>query len=252
MLAQAAVERAYREAAIKRIGDVPTVDEYNEGLDRLNGFLDSLFGAEIGALLTDVQVPIIQRTTDNPNADFNQPFPLNLSSFDQPSGALEANTVDQYVLAPNSRVLWRGTSNTTVFLPQYPGDGARVSVVNTGATATLTLDGNGRRIAGANTATFTANITYFYRADLGEWIALAPLSLTTTLPLPAEFHRLIICGTAISLTALDEINPTTGTMFMYERLLKRCKERYFQRQAVTPGGQYLVESDQAYDYGLYL
>lgn len=255
MLVQQAIDRAYREAAIKRIGDIPTVDEYNEGLDRLNNFLDSLFGAEIGALLTDVQVPIIQRTTNNPSVLFNQPFPLSASNFDQASGMLESNTVDQYVLANNSRVLNRITTPTTVYFPQNPNDGSRVEIVNTGATVNMTLDGNGRRINGANTAQFgstTSSITYFYRADLGNWIPLVNLSLTDELPLPSAFDGLIIRGTAIALTALDEIPPTTGTMFMYERLLKRCKERYFQREAVTPGGQYLPESDQAYDHGLYL
>ncbi len=253
MLAQAAVERAYREAAIKRIGDVPTADEYTEGLDRLNGFLDSLFGAEIGRLLTDVQVPLVQRTADQPDAGFHQPFPLNLSNVDQPIGALETLSVNQFVLPPNTRLLWRGTGATTVFFPSNPEDGARVEVVDTGASATLTLNGNGRRINGQNTlsvAPSTPSATYFYRADLANWIPIAPLTLTDTLPLPAAFDRLIICGTAISLTALDEIKPTTGTTFMYERLLKRCRERYTQRQAVSPGGQNLVSADQAYEYGL--
>lgn len=103
MLAQQAIERAYREAAIKRLGTVPTADEYTEGLDRLNGFLDSLFGAEIGENLTDVQVPLRQRTTNDPNANFNQGFPSNLTTIDQPIGAVEDTSVDQYVLAPNSR-----------------------------------------------------------------------------------------------------------------------------------------------------
>lgn len=251
MLVQQAIDRAYREAAIKRIGDVPTVDEYTEGLDRLNGFLNSLFGAEIGQLLTDVQVPLRQRTTNDPNANFNQGFPSSLTAIDQPIGAVEDTSVDQYVLAPNTRVLWRGTSNTTVYFPQNPGDGARVAIVDTGASATLTLDGNGRRINGANTQTFALDTTYFYRADLGEWKPIIEeLTLTDLLPLPAAFDRLVICGTAISLTGLDEIKPTAGTMFMYDRLLKRCKERYYQRESVTPGGQYLVGSDQSYEYAV--
>ena len=253
MLAQAAVERAYREAAIKRIGDVPTADEYTEGLDRLNGFLDSLFGADIGRLLTDVQVPLVQRTANQPNADFHQGFPDNLSNLDQPLTAMETRSIGERVLPSNSRILWRGTSDETVFFPQYPEDGARMAVVNTGATATLTLNGNGRLINAANTVTLAPGfppVTYFYRADLANWTPLAQLTLTDTLPLPAEFNRLAICGTAISLTALDEIKPTEGTMFMFNRLMKRCKERYLQRQSVSPGGQYLVNADQAYEYGL--
>lgn len=251
MLVQQAIDRAYREAAIKRIGDTPTVDEYNEGLDRLNGFVDSLFGAEIGTLLTDVQIPLLQRTATNPNANFNQGFPSNLTGLDQPIGAMEDSRVEQYVLTPNSRVLNRITAPTTAFFPQYPQDGARVAVVNTGASATLTLDGNGRRINGADTQAFlttSPNVTYFYRADLGEWKPIANLALTDELPLPSEFDRLIIGGTAISLTALDEIQPTSGMMFMYDRLLKRCKERYYQRVSVTPGGQYLANSEQTFDF----
>ncbi len=253
MLASAAVTRAYREAAIRPIGTTPTTDEFEEGLDRLNGFLDSLFGAEIGQLLTDVQVPLIQRTAESARANFNLPFPNSLTNFDQLPAQYEQTVVDQFVLAPNSRVLWRGTDATTVFFPQYPGDGARVEIVNTGASATLTLDGNGRRINGSDQATFLdsdTRVTYFYRADLGDWKPITQLTLTDELPLPAEFDRLIICGTAISLTALDEINPSSGTMFMYERLLKRCKERYFQRGAVSMGGQNLVPTEQSYDYSV--
>lgn len=253
MLAQAAVERAYREAAIKRIGDVPNADEYTEGLDRLNGFLASLFGAEIGRLLTDVQAPLVQRAADQPSAEFHQNFPDNLSNLDQPIGAMETLMAGQRVLPPNSRILWRGTAPDTLFFPQAPEDGARMSIVDTGASAPLTLNGNGRRINGTNTAIFAPGaptVTYFYRADLANWIPLIDLTLTDALPLPPEFNRLIICGTAISLTALDEIKPTEGTLFMFNRLLKRCKERYLQRQSVTPGGQYLVNSDQAFEYGL--
>ena len=131
MLASEAIQRAYREAAIKPIGAIPTADEYTEGLDRLNGFLDSLFGAEIGQILNDVQVPQVQRTAMDPNANFGQPFPLSLTGIDQP-GVMEDSAPTQYVITPNSRVLWRGTVATTVFFPQQPGDGARMQIVNTG------------------------------------------------------------------------------------------------------------------------
>lgn len=254
MLAQEAVERAYREAAIKRIGATFTTAELNEGLDRLNGFLDSLFGAEIGELLTDVQVPQIQRATINPHANFNQGFPLNATTLDQP-GMVEDSAPTEYVLANNSRVLWRGTTPTTVYFPQNPNDGSRIAIVPTGPTANLTLNGNGRHILSGNTVVRppnNAHITYFYRADRGDWLPLGQLALTDELPLPAEFNRLIICGTAISLTALDQLEPSTGTMFTYNRLLRRCKERYYQRQAVTPGGQNLPQADQAFDsFGFY-
>ena len=38
-------------------------------------------------------------------------------------------------------------------------------------------------------------------------------------------------------------------MFSYERLLRRAKERYFQREQVAQGGQYVVPSYQSTDLG---
>lgn len=253
MIAQQIIDRAYREAAIKRLGDRPNVEEYNEGLDRLNGFLASLFGAEIGRILTDVQIPALQRTANAPSSDFHQPFPLSASNFDQPIGVVESSSAPTFLPPPNSRILWRGTTPTTVYFPQYPEDGARMALVDTGSTASLTIDANGRSLNGALTVTLDpgfAGITYFYRADLATWIPLVTLDLSNESPLPAEFDRLLVCGTAISLTALDEINPTSGTMFMYNRLLSRCKERYMQRQSVSPGGQFIPETDLSYEWGI--
>ena len=253
MLAQEAVERAYREAAIKTINSPAfTTAELTEGLARLNGFLASLFGAEIGRLATDVQVPVFQRTATNPNADFHQGFPGNLTNTDQPVGAMEQRAESEYIVPPNSRILWRNPTDLTVFLPQYPTDGAQIEAVNTGGAGTLTLDGNGRLVEGANTLVLAPGFApkrLFYRADLGNWIPLAPLTLTSETPLPPEFDDLLVSGTAIRLTGLDEIEPTAGTMFIFNRLMKRCKERYTQRQSVSPGGQYIPNSLQSYDMG---
>jgi hypothetical protein len=254
MLAQAAVERAYREAAIKRIGATYTADELAEGLDRLNGFLFSLFGGEISEVLFDWQVPNVQRSTTNPADPIVFSYPQNLSTFDQPGGpGGDVTEQGQITIPANTRVVWRGSTATTVYLPEYPGDGARVGLADVGSSATLTLDANGRQIEGAATKVITspaAAAEWFYRADLGEWIPITELALTDSLPLPAGFDRLIICGTAIALTGLDQIEPTTGTMITYNRLLKLCKQRYTQRANTTYGGQNLPAADQSFDtYG---
>ncbi len=251
MLAQQAIARAYREAAIKPIGTVPTVEEYTEGLERLNGFLDSLFGAEISEQLSDIQVPRNLRATTNAADPIALSYPDNLTAFNQPGEpASQANDTGQVTIPPNSRIVWGGTTATTIYLPEYPQDGARLALASVGATATLTLNANGRLIEGATTRAIPTTTTtgeWFYRADTANWVAIAPLELTSESPLPATFDRLLVTGTAIALTALDEIKVSSGTMFTYERLLKLCKQRYAQNANTTYGGQNLVPSDQAYD-----
>ncbi len=249
MLASTAVARAYREAAIKAIGTTPTDDENDEGLSRLNGFLFSLFGAEIGENLSDWQVPAAQRTSTAPANNVALPYPANLASTYQQYAPANYPDTDVSNPPPNSRVIWRGAAPTTVYFPEYPADGARMSVADTGATAELTLSGNGRMIGGAASVVLPAPVaaaTWFYRADLGNWIPLAALALTDELPLPSEFDDLAITGTAIRLTALDEIDPRSGTMMIHDRLMKRCAERYHQPGTIVYGGEQLRMSGQEY------
>lgn len=251
MLASDAISRAYREAAIKPIGTIPSVDEFNEGLDRLNGFLFSLLSEEIGEKLSDVQVPNNLRATAQSANPINIAYPDNIGNFHQPFSPGEAAEPTVYNLAPNSRVIWRGTTAATVYLPEYPSDGCRIGFADVGSTAALTINANGRKIEGAATKVVASGASpaeWFYRADLGEWIVLRNLELTDSLPLPQGFDRLLICGTAIALTGLDEINPTTGTMTTYTRLLKLCKSRYAQAGMTTGGGENVPSSVQAFGW----
>jgi hypothetical protein len=251
MLASDAVSYAYREAAIKRIGSTLTADELAEGLRRLNGFLFSLFSAEIGEKLVDVQVPQNQRATTQSANAYNIAYPANIDRFSEmgsPGFAAEPNVFN---LPGNSRIIWKGTAPTTVYLPEYPNDGARVAFADVGSTATLTIHANGRKIENAasiTVATASAPAEWFYRADLGDWISLSPLVAADTTPLPQEFDDLLVSGTAIRLTALDQIKPTDGTMFIYDRLLKRCKQRYAQHVNTSAGGEFLVPSVQSFDF----
>lgn len=254
MLASRAIERAYREAAITARGAGLSEVEYTEGLDRLNGFIASLFAGEIGQLLSDWQVPANLRTAPYAANNIALPFPQNTTSLDQPFVSTEqpAPLREQYPPA-NSRVLWGGNADTIIYLPQYPADGARMEFVNVGSTATLTVLGNGRRISGAASLSFASNavpVLLFYRADLGSWLPIAPLGLNDESPLPAEFDDLLVAGTAIRLTALDEISPQSGTMFIYDRLLKRCSQRYRQPASQAYDSLALTPSDQPYSgYG---
>lgn len=249
MLISDAIARAYREAAIKRIGSTLTADETAEGLIRVNDFLFSLFSAEIGENLLDFPFPPNIRNTPYPADTLALQYPQNLSAFDQPLIPVTSTTADTTTLPQNVRILWRGTSAATIYMPEQPSDGARVAFADVGSTATLTLNGNGRKIAGSTTVSLTnatSPIEWFYRADLGSWIVLAQLATSDSSPLPAVYDALIVSGTAIRLTALDNIEPTKGTLFIYDRLLKKAKAQYKQHTNTTYGGQNLRPSYQGY------
>ena len=250
MLASEAVERAYREAAIKSVNSPSlTPFEYQEGLSRLNGFLLSLMGAEIGENLSDWNVPMQQRNTTFAANFTSIPFASSTNSFDQ-MGASAIGSRDISPYPPqNVRMLCRVESVTTVYLPEAPCDGARIDMIDTGCTDNILVMGNGRRIEGQNSQTLLPNFTnrrWFYRADLGNWIALQPLTLTDPLPLPVEFDDLLIAGTAIRLTGLDHIDPSSATMMIFNRLLKSAKQRYQQTAGVSSGGQNMPTTRQAY------
>lgn len=250
MLASRIIERAYREAAIKAIGDGLSQNEYAEGLDRLNGFISSLFGGEIGQNLADWQVPGALRTADAPTNNLALPYPQNLSVLGQPFSPQETPS-NLFVFYPpaNVRIVWGGQQAASVYLPEYPSDGARIEIVNAGSPAALSVLGNGRRIDGGASLTFAPNaapLTLFYRADLANWLPIRPLTLTDDHPLAPEFDELLVAGTAIRLTALDEISPQSGTMFIYDRLLKRCKQRYFQPGTAAPNAESLHPTEQPY------
>lgn len=256
MLAQEAVERAYREAAIKTVNSPAfTAPELTEGLARLNGFLASLFGAEIGENLAEWAIPTVKRTAPMSADPVALPFPSNQSDFDQTwpvpdGGGAAPNSGYAFIPPQNSRVLWRNPTAGTVYLPQNPSDGARMAFVDVASGGDLTIDGNGRLVGNALSVTLNpgfAGRTYFYRSDLAAWVEIAPLTLTDTTPLPPEFDDLLVAGTAIRLTGLDEIDPTAGTMFIYNRLLARCKQRYAQRAPTSYGGQDLPRSEQNFN-----
>ena len=249
MLASVAVTRAYREAAITAVGTALTPDEMSEGIDRLNGFLFSLFASDIGENLMEWQVPQQLRRSPYVTDAIALGFPNSVNGYNQPFGPAPGAQDISSQPPPNVRLMCRVTAPTTVFFPEQPSDGARMAYVDLGSTWDVVLDGNGRLIEGATSITLapgSAPQNWFYRGDLGTWIPVATLTETDSLPLPPEFDDLLIAGTAIRLTGLDEIDPTSATMMIYNRLLKSAKDRYLQKGSTSFGGQNLPGSVQAF------
>ena len=250
MLVSEAVTYAYREANLRPIGSTPTTAEMSEGIYRLNALWEAFKGGEIGEQLSDWNLPTVQRTATQ-NTDFmNLDYSDNLTAFDQPgtSGNYGQNVGNWP--AQNSRIVSRITADTVLWFPQFPSDGAHMGYADNGASATLTIDANGRKIEGALTITLVAGSEpreWLYRADRAEWVLQEELIASSDLPLPREFNDLFVCGLAIRLCALDTVKPQDSTLAAYTKILKRAITQYRQRGQQSYGGQNIPNTMQSYD-----
>lgn len=234
------VGRAFREGNLIPIGTDPTAAELAEGVAALNGFVTALYGFDLGVELTDWPVPPPQRS-----APVAAQYPLAPPRADLPSAVWPYPPV-------NTRLTVSIATATTVYLPEKPNDGARMAVVDVGASATLTLNANGRKINSATTATFAAGasaVEYFYRADLGMWKTIATLVEADENPLPAKYDDLLICGTSMRLAPRFGKTSAAETIGVYGARLKSAKLQYKQPTPALVSIGELVRSTQSYQTG---
>lgn len=220
---------AYREANITAIGDTPTADEQAEGLDRLNGFLSSLFGQEIGTKMIDWPAPPAQTSPVDarwPRYPYDDKLPSDVWPYPP----------------ANARILASIAAATTMYFPSSPSPGARMSLTNVGSGAfPLTLNGNGRLIDGAATfvvadmSVFSGTTEWFYRDDTANWEPLAPLDLGDESPLPDMYDDLLVIGTAARLVTRHGRSLTEESLAMYRRQLTLVRARYQQTQEWPAG-----------------
>ncbi len=123
------ISAAYREGNIIAAGATPTSAEQTEALERLNRLVTGLYGAEMGEELTDWLIPAPQRTAAYA-ANYPQlPYPTDTSGDIFPLPFSEDPTVAIYPYAPkNSRIVFGNVTNTLYF-PESPQDGTRMSMV---------------------------------------------------------------------------------------------------------------------------
>lgn len=244
MLASEIVQAAFRENNLIAIGATPTTNELAEGLSRLNSFLDALFGHELGELVCDWPVPPPQRT-----APVTANYPL------APGGSSWADLpTDVWPYPPaNVRLMVSNTVLTTVYFQNMPGDGARMELIDLGMSAVLTLDGNGRLIEDSPTRTVAVGeadldpLVWLYRADLGNWIAIADLELFDDSPLPAAFDDLLITGTNLRLCPTQGKQPQPATVTTYADQLKKLKARYRQQMPMLTSRGEATPSRQTFN-----
>jgi hypothetical protein len=262
MLVSDAITRAYREGAIRPIGSgTPNTDELDEGLYRLNALWKGIRATALGEVIHDWQLPNKTRTAPYDANNINQFYPQNLSGFNQPSTGWDTGDDSaglgvlnhrQHYPPINCRILCKITgSDNTAYFPQFPYDGARMAIVDIGMTETLVIQGNGRLIDGSTSYNFTAGSTpmeWLYRADIANWVPIgSDLVLTDTLPLPPEFDDFFVCGTAIRLCALDQLDPQPPTTSAFALAEKKIMQRYYQPGIMSYGGQNAVPAMQNYN-----
>jgi len=204
---------AYRQSNLIAIGVEPTQIQESEALRYLNRLVKSVFGNEAGENL--------------------EALPLGRNEIDKPSGfPWYGDTPGGNFFIPlNKRLNLNLSAPTTVYLHPMPEDGARVAIVDVSknlATNPLTISGNGRLIEGnfnLTVNTNSANIEWFYRADLGDWQKISPLGILDTFPFPEEFDDLFILMLAFRLNPSYErqLDPQSG------EILRRSKTQFRAR-----------------------
>lgn len=216
-----------RESGILPVGEDADANMFEEGLRVLNRLYRSLFGAELGEPLKDVNYGLAGLS----NAYAEE---LDLSS-----------ELDSIYIPSNSRVILNISAPETLFLNPNPRDGCRVAIIDSKGnvgTYNVTVNANGRLIEGSSSVVLNTNGVqreWFYRADTGSWVKVADLVDGDVSPLPEEFDDLLTTHLAIRL------NPRYGAESGQEmvEVIKRIRRIFSAR--------YHQLSDQNSEIGLY-
>lgn len=236
------IQQAYREGNIIPVGASPGAGEATEALSRLNSLISGFYGAHMGELLSDWMVPQPQRT-----ATVSANYPQATGAAALPS------SVTSYP-PKNKRLVWTG-GDMSVWFPEKPDDGSRMALVQGSggaAGAVLTLDGNGRMIAGSSTQTFTNPVTaqqWLYRADLGDWLAVTTLLSTDDMVFPSDMDDLWIGLLAMRLSARYNKTLSPGTLHMVKQAQAAARARFKQSQDSVFGGANIPTTTQSFSEG---
>lgn len=255
-LASDIVQQGFRENNIVAVGAQPPAAMAAEGLQRLNSLIRGLYGTVMGELLQDWNVPSAQRTApvaaNYPQLPYPQGLDGNLLSL-----PVSYDTPD--IVSPypprNSRIVFAGTADTTVYFPEAPDDGSRMGVIQ-GATGpdgiVLTLDGNGRSIDGDKTFQATtplAHMRWLYRADIGDWRPMAQLVGTDEMPFSTDMDDFFRAALAISFAPGYDKTTSGETQNTYKAGMTAFRARYKQEGTTTYGAGQIPNSQQSYVSG---
>lgn len=226
---------AYRESGIIQKGTVPDADQMQEGLDKLLTIIENTFGEEVGGPLEDI--------------NYGDDGVANAYSVD----SNRELSIDNSYARSSYRLLVNSQAPKTVYLDPLPYDGARFSVIDVGgnfATAPLTLVADTRKIEGGSQVVLNQNGTnrdWLYRADLAEWVRVAPLTLDSQTPFPSQFDDYFVIKLATRLYPRYLVSTAQESLMHYRELQRKFRSRYATSQEMnseialirTRGNRYL-------------
>jgi hypothetical protein len=192
-----------------------------EGLDKLLTIISGVFGEEVGSLFQDVNY-------GNDGVEATYSLDSNREIF-----------IDNSYARPSYRLLVNSTSAKTVYLDPAPYDGARFAVIDVGmnfTTAPITIVADTRKIEGSKQVVLNTdgtNVSWFYRADLAEWIRVSPLDLDSNLPFPTEFDDYFIIKLATRLYPRYLVSTAAETMMHFRELQRKFRSRYSTSQEMN-------------------
>lgn len=227
------VERAFRETNMLALGQNPAPAQAAEAVEILAEVVASVYGFDAGERLN--------------------PFPYGQNNINSPPGfPFSQLPPGQWWLPLNCRLMLNLQETFLFDLHPMPEDGSRFGILdesNNLATYNVTVRGNGRRIDGATQLVVNQdgfNGEWFYRADLGEWKRVTPLTAADEFPFPPEFDTWFVTMLAMRLSPKYGRDITQATSAAMDRWHTLFKARYRQIiQKPSPLGL-LVRSKQAY------
>jgi hypothetical protein len=212
---------AYRESGIIQKSSLPDADKMQEGLDKLITIIDNMFGYEVGSLYQDINYGD-DGVTNGYSVDSNREV-----------------FIDTSYVRPSYRLLVNSTSAKTIFLDPNPYDGARVAVIDVGmnfTTAPITVNADTRKIEGGRTVTLNTDgqsASWFYRADLAEWVTMSPLTLDSSTPFPDQFDDFFAIKLAMRLHPRYLVQSAPETQIFYKEWKGKFKSRYTTTQEMN-------------------
>ena len=172
----------------------------------------------------------------NEAGDPFEAFPIGRKDISHPSGFPWYNDVpnNDWWVPKNTRLMCNIDNPISVALHPMPDDGSRFAVIDvagTFGTYNVTVHGNGRLIEGQPSIVLNVNDTdkeWFYRADLGNWMLYAPLTVELEFPFPAEFDDYFITLLAIRLNPAYGQTLDPQSKYIFERSQRQLRARYTQ------------------------
>lgn len=225
------IEEAFREASLVTELQHPTPSQTEQAVERLQNIISQVYSFEGGEPLVEVRIGDEGVNIQPPLFEMNECIPSN------------------------SRVFLNHDSAKTLYLPQHPRDGARFQVIDVNsvlATSNVTINGNGKRIETAATLTLNTNAlnrTWRYDAEVGNWVRITSIDLSSEMPFIAEYDDYFITTLACKLSSKYQAGLSPFTLREMEKQLSRMRAKF--RQSTQMPSEFALRISPYNNWGWY-